>query len=285
MKPPSILIVEDDGLIRETLGRLFSEIASVHMTSTNEEAFDVLDNHLPDLIISDIHHPGKNGLEFLDTIRHAPRTRHIPFIVLTGGDTLEMRRRAFMLGCDEFIAKPESATYLRLRVSRILERAASVHVDLETPKVTEPLRIFICYAKEDAKHARKIWSFANLNGVNAWLDEKKLLPGHEWEMEIRRAIRTSHLVVVCLSQCSITKSGYVQKEIRMVLDIADEQPPGTNFIVPIRIEPCAVPERLAQWQWLDFFGRNANKKLLGALAARADALRVLPPASAFRPKA
>jgi hypothetical protein len=55
------------------------------------------------------------------------------------------------------------------------------------------------------------------DGIDPWLDEKKLLPGQEWEPEIRKAVRTSDVVLVCLSSSSITKSGFVQKEIRFAL--------------------------------------------------------------------
>jgi hypothetical protein len=59
------------------------------------------------------------------------------------------------------------------------------------------------------------------DGIDPWLDEKKLLPGQEWETEIADAVRTSYVVLVCLSRSSITKSGFVQKEIRFASDTAD----------------------------------------------------------------
>ena len=59
--------------------------------------------------------------------------------------------------------------------------------------------------------------------IDPWLDEKKLLGGQDWDLEIRRALRRSDAVVICLSQRSISKVGYVNKEIKRALDIADEQ--------------------------------------------------------------
>ena len=50
------------------------------------------------------------------------------------------------------------------------------------------------------------------------------------------------VVIVCLSDHSITKQGFVQKEIRFALDIADEHPPGRIFIIPVRLVDCDVPE-------------------------------------------
>lgn len=284
IKRSTILFVDDSVLVLAGLSHLVDDFANVHLAETSEEAIEFLSRSLPDLIVSDISRPGMNGLDFLDTVRRDPRTRHIPFMFLTTHRGEEVQRRALMQGCDEFISKAESGTFLIFRIQRILERSAPLHKGIVLPVFAEPLRVFICYAKEDAAYARKIWSLATRNGVNAWPDEKMLLPGQEWDAEIRRALRTSHLVIVCLSNHSISKSGYVQKEIRMVLDLADEQPPEANFIVPIRVEHCTVPERLAKWQWLDFFGLNARDKLLGALAARANKLGMLPPVSALKTK-
>jgi hypothetical protein len=74
--------------------------------------------------------------------------------------------------------------------------------------------------------------------VDPWLDEEKLLPGHDWDLEIEKSVETSNAVIVCLSSRSVTKEGYVQKELRKVLDIALEKPEETIFIIPLRLEEC-----------------------------------------------
>lgn len=79
------------------------------------------------------------------------------------------------------------------------------------------------------------------------------------------SVRDADIVIVCLSRGSITKSGYVQKEIRHVLDVADEQPEGATFLIPARMEECAVPERLKRWQWVDLYKRGGYQRLLAAL--------------------
>ena len=72
-----------------------------------------------------------------------------------------------------------------------------------------------------------------------------------------------------LSEKSISKSGYVQKEIKYALDIADEQPEGSIFLIPIRFEECDVPQRLSRWQWVNFFEGQGYKRLLMALEVKA----------------
>jgi hypothetical protein len=190
-----------------------------------------------------------------------------------------------MQGCDELIVKPSSVTYLKIRILRLLERTADFQQRSFPSVQTEPLKVFVCYAKEDAASAFRLTEFLFQNGVNAWFDEKELKVGQEWDTEIRKALRTSHTVIVCLSNHSISKTGYVQKEIRMALDLADEQPPGAIFVIPLRLEQCLVPDRLTKWHWLDFFHPLANQKLLDALQARAEELGVLPPRGSTNLKA
>ena len=74
-----------------------------------------------------------------------------------------------------------------------------------------------------------------------WLDEKDLILGQDWRAEIPKAVRASDVVLVCLSK-DFYVAGYRQKEVRLALDVADEQPEGTNFIIPVKLEECEVPE-------------------------------------------
>ncbi len=87
----------------------------------------------------------------------------------------------------------------------------------------------------------------------------------DWDLEIRRAIRGSKHFLACLSKQSVNKRGYVQKELKVGLDVLDETPPGTIYLIPIRLEACEVPERLKPRQWVDLFKPGGLKKLLDAL--------------------
>jgi formylglycine-generating enzyme required for sulfatase activity len=137
------------------------------------------------------------------------------------------------------------------------------------------LKVFLCHSKDDKPKVRKLNRRLIADGFDAWLDEEKLMPGQDWDLEIRKAVRESDVVVVCLSNGSVTKAGYVQKEIRFALDLADEQPEGTVFIIPARLEDCQVPSRLTKWQWVNLFEAEGLKKLKLSLNSRANALGVL----------
>jgi hypothetical protein len=66
-----------------------------------------------------------------------------------------------------------------------------------------------------------------------------------------KAIRASDAVVVCLSGSSVTKEGYLQKEIKDALQVAEEKPRGTIFIIPVRLQEVDLPDDLSQWQAAD----------------------------------
>ena len=135
-----------------------------------------------------------------------------------------------------------------------------------------PLKVFLCHASGDKANVRDLYKRLTVDGVDAWLDQEKLLPGQDWRMEIPRAVREADVVVICLSKNSITKEGYVQKEIKFALDIAEEKPEGTIFLIPARLEDCDVPERLSRWQWVDLYEGDGLVKLLRSLKLRADAV-------------
>ena len=131
-----------------------------------------------------------------------------------------------------------------------------------------PLHVFLCHSSSDKPVVRELYSHLKSARFEPWLDEVNILGGQEWALEIRRALRTSDVVLVCLSK-SINKAGYLQREIREVLDLADEQPEGMIFLIPVRLEECVVPDRLRRWQWVNLFEENGYQKLLKTLRARA----------------
>lgn len=131
-------------------------------------------------------------------------------------------------------------------------------------KLQEP-RIFLSYAKEDKGKVSAIYRRLLTERLNPWLDVKDLLPGQDWDKVIISAIRNARFVLVFLSNHSINKRGYVQKEIGEALDVAEQMPEGELFIIPVRLEECTVPERLRQWQWIDVFRPNSFKKIISTL--------------------
>ena len=140
------------------------------------------------------------------------------------------------------------------------------------------LRVFLCHGSEDKPVVRGVYHRLRDDGVNPWFDEQDILPGQDWDLEIKSAVRSSDAILVCLSPTSVSKSGYVQKEIKFALDAADEKPDGTLFIIPVKLEECEVPRRLSQWQWVQYSDTEGYSRIIRALRVRATQcdLRVVP---------
>ena len=129
-------------------------------------------------------------------------------------------------------------------------------------------RVFLCHSKGDKALVRGYYQRLCADGVNPWLDEEDLLPGQVWELEIRKAVRSSAAVVVFISGSSTSSSGFVHKEIKFALDVADAQPEGSIFVIPVRLENCDVAERLQHIHYVDLFQPGGYEKLLRTLRAQ-----------------
>ena len=133
--------------------------------------------------------------------------------------------------------------------------------------------MFLCHASQDKPLVRELYRrLLGEEWVEPWLDEEKLLPGQDWDLEIEKAVEASDAVIVCVSSRSMTKEGYIQKELRKVLDIALEKPEETIFIIPLRLDDCELPRRLRAWHYVDYFPAErrewAFRRLLESLRVR-----------------
>ena len=59
-----------------------------------------------------------------------------------------------------------------------------------------PLKVFLCHAHSDKDEVRALYLRLKREGVDAWLDKEKLLPGQDWELKIRKAVGTVLFLVV-----------------------------------------------------------------------------------------
>lgn len=145
------------------------------------------------------------------------------------------------------------------------------------------LKVFLCHASDDKEIVRALNHRLLNDGIDAWLDDERLLPGQKWQQEIPKAVERADVVIVCISRTSITKEGYVQKEIKFALDIASEKPEGTIYLIPAKLEVCEVPSQLIGWQWVDLstdkisLNDTEYNKLLRSLKIRADNIGAKPP--------
>ena len=125
-------------------------------------------------------------------------------------------------------------------------------------------RVFLSYSSKDRERVRPIYQALRVAGLDPWLDTEDLLPGQDWGHEIRKAVTSSDFIVVFFSE-NATRPGYVQKEIRIALDVADSRAAGEVFLIPVRLDAVEVPDRVRQYQWLDLFQPDGVDRLVSVI--------------------
>ncbi len=85
-------------------------------------------------------------------------------------------------------------------------------------------------------------------------------------------------MIVFLSDNSVTKEGYIQKELRKIMNVAEEKPDGTIYIIPVRLSNCPFPRQFQTWQYENYFPRekviDAYKRIRKSLSLRAKSLGI-----------
>jgi len=118
---PIVLLVEDDRDIRNYVASSLIDYYEVILAEDGRKGVELAVVHTPDIIISDIIMPEKDGIELCRELKEDVRTSHIPIILLTAKDTLHAKTQGYDAGADSYVTKPFSATLLRSRVINLLD--------------------------------------------------------------------------------------------------------------------------------------------------------------------
>ena len=122
-------------------------------------------------------------------------------------------------------------------------------------------KIFLSYAHADLGYAKKIFDDLKRYGLEIWFDKESLLPGQDWEKEIRKAIRDSDYFIALLSKRSLSKRGFIHSELKLSFEIVEKYFPSDTgiFIIPVRLDDCKPSdayERLGRIHWIDVFPKR-----------------------------
>ncbi|MCM1539138.1 MAG: response regulator [bacterium] len=119
--PAKILIVDDLSVNVKILENIIQAEGHEALCALNvQRALDIMNQTMPQLILSDYSMPGMNGLEFCKLLKSNPRTRDIPFIFITVANSGEDKRAAFEAGAVDFIPKPFERIEVVMRVNNHL---------------------------------------------------------------------------------------------------------------------------------------------------------------------
>lgn len=117
----SIVLVDDNEDILRYLQQLFEKQFIVHTAPDGLQGLDMIQQQLPDLVISDIHMRGMDGLELCRKIKQADELCHIPVILLTASSAADIKLKGIADGADDYITKPFDQEFLLVKVNNIIK--------------------------------------------------------------------------------------------------------------------------------------------------------------------
>jgi CheY-like chemotaxis protein len=124
----SVLLVEDNPDVMEYLAAFLSDKYRLDYAFNGQSGIDLAFEKVPDLIISDVMMPEKDGFALCDTLKNDERTSHIPIILLTAKATVESRIAGLRRGADAYLAKPFHEEELLVWAEQLIARQRMLRV-------------------------------------------------------------------------------------------------------------------------------------------------------------
>lgn len=127
-KQQKLLLVDDEPGVRESVQAYLedSQEFKVFVASNANEAWSILEQEPPDLVISDIMMPQVDGYQFLQKLREDPRFKAVPVVFLTARGMTTDRILGYEAGCDAYLSKPFDPDELEAIVKNLLKRRDDV---------------------------------------------------------------------------------------------------------------------------------------------------------------
>lgn len=133
-----ILIVEDNDDLRKYLTDLFSPYLQTLNATNGKEALNQLGQNPPDLILSDVMMPEMDGLELCNKVKEAPKTSHIPVVLITARAAALHELEGLESGADDYIVKPFNPKLLVSKILAILANRRKVREYYHKQVLLEP---------------------------------------------------------------------------------------------------------------------------------------------------
>tara|TARA_B100001093_G_scaffold395309_1_gene382175 strand:- start:70 stop:771 length:702 start_codon:yes stop_codon:yes gene_type:complete len=117
------IIIEDEPAISELISVNLKHVGhTVYQASDTQQAENLIQKEIPDLILLDLMLPGTDGSQFAKHIRTSRRTNKIPIIMITARSCEEDKINGLECGADDYITKPFSPKELIARIKAVLRR-------------------------------------------------------------------------------------------------------------------------------------------------------------------
>jgi signal transduction histidine kinase/DNA-binding response OmpR family regulator len=149
----SVLLIEDNAEMRTFIKAGIANSWQIAEASNGDEGIEKAIQMLPDLVVSDVMMPGKDGYTVCDILKNNELTAHIPVILLTAKSAAEARIKGLRSGADDYISKPFNSEELLARMENLVENRRRLRLrysqqtlngeNAETEFLTQPDREFL----------------------------------------------------------------------------------------------------------------------------------------------
>lgn len=169
----SVLIVEDNDELRETMHRLLGQYYQVSEAPDGSTALKILEVEHIDLVVSDVMMPNIDGMELCRQIKKQFTTAHIPVILLTARTRNQDRIEGYESGADGYICKPLDFPVLIAKIENLLKSRKQTIVDSRKKLIFEAKEI--SYTPDDELFLRKAMECVNTHLAEQDFDLSKFV--------------------------------------------------------------------------------------------------------------
>lgn len=145
---PTILVVEDDKDLSEYLASSLSDNYQIITAPDGKKGCEKAVEYLPQLIISDVMMPERDGIELCENLKNNESTKHIPIILLTAKAADESKIEGYKSGADLYVSKPFKLDVLKSQIEQLLSTRKLLVEVFSKQIMLEPRNIAISSADE-----------------------------------------------------------------------------------------------------------------------------------------
>lgn len=147
---PTVLLVEDNADVRFYINAFLKARYRMITAMDGEEGIRMAIEFVPDLIVSDVMMPVKDGFELCDTLKNDKRTSHIPIVLLTAKADFDSKMSGLRKGADVYLTKPFEQEELLVRLEQLLVLRQKLRERYQNAAQTVPSPSTPSYEMEDA---------------------------------------------------------------------------------------------------------------------------------------
>ena len=214
----SMLVVEDNPDILNYISTSLKDKYRILTATNGNIGIETAVSEMPDIIISDIMMPVKNGIELCKTLKTNILTSHIPIILLTAKNSIDDKTEGYQAGADSYLTKPFSATLLYTRIENLLEKKRSMKAFFTKSNASEGHK----------DHSRKREAFIeSLNTIDAEFMQKV-------DAIVNEQMANPEFSVTALSQQLAMSTSTLYRKIKALTGIT-----STDYIRKIKMQNAA----------------------------------------------